>query len=204
MKPSLVSIIFAMFLGFQAAAGLAANNVETLVFVRHGEKPSDGLGQITCQGLNRALALPQRLARYGTPDEIFAPNPTTKVRDPGGDYFYVRPIATIEPTAIKLGMPINTRYGFTEIDQLKQKLLDDSYNKSLLFIAWEHVKLEAVVRSILQDIGGNDAMVPHWPNSDYDSIYLITITSDANGNRNASFRQDFEGLNNQSNDCFSP
>ena len=31
---------------------------ETIVFVRHGEKPEAGLGQLNCQGLNRALALP--------------------------------------------------------------------------------------------------------------------------------------------------
>ncbi len=31
---------------------------ETLVFVRHGEKPAQGYGQLNCQGLNRALALP--------------------------------------------------------------------------------------------------------------------------------------------------
>ena len=26
---------------------------KTIVFFRHGEKPSGGLGQLTCQGLNR-------------------------------------------------------------------------------------------------------------------------------------------------------
>ena len=31
---------------------------ETLVLIRHGEKPADGLGQLSCQGLNRSLALP--------------------------------------------------------------------------------------------------------------------------------------------------
>lgn len=33
----------------------------TIVIIRHGEKPSAGLGQLSCQGLNRALALPQVL-----------------------------------------------------------------------------------------------------------------------------------------------
>ena len=34
---------------------------ETIVCIRHGEKPLLGLGQLTCKGLNRALALPQVL-----------------------------------------------------------------------------------------------------------------------------------------------
>jgi hypothetical protein len=33
----------------------------TIVIVRHGEKPPAGLGQLSCQGLNRALALSQVL-----------------------------------------------------------------------------------------------------------------------------------------------
>ena len=28
---------------------------QTIVFLRHGEKPSGGYGQLTCQGFNRAL-----------------------------------------------------------------------------------------------------------------------------------------------------
>jgi hypothetical protein len=49
---------------------------ETIVFVRHGEKPEGGLGQLSCQGLNRALALPSVIAdSFGRPEAIFAPNP---------------------------------------------------------------------------------------------------------------------------------
>ena len=41
--------------------------------LRHGEKPLLGLGQLTCKGLNRALALPQvLLAKFGKPSFIFA------------------------------------------------------------------------------------------------------------------------------------
>jgi hypothetical protein len=29
--------------------------LKTIVFVRHGEKPQGGFGQLNCQGLNRAL-----------------------------------------------------------------------------------------------------------------------------------------------------
>src|ERR1700727_2627529 len=34
----------------------AEDAATTIVLVRHAEKPEDGLGQLNCQGLNRALA----------------------------------------------------------------------------------------------------------------------------------------------------
>lgn len=41
-----------------AALAQSAPTTETLVFVRHGEKPADvDNGQITCQGFNRYIAL---------------------------------------------------------------------------------------------------------------------------------------------------
>ena len=78
------------------------------VLVRHGEKPDKGLGQLDCQGLNRALALPPVIAKtFGRPSAIFAPDPSRQKQDDGVSYDYVRPLATIEPTAIFFGLPVN-------------------------------------------------------------------------------------------------
>ena len=76
--------------------------VETIVFLRHGEKPPGGLGQLTCQGLNRALALPAVLiAKFGRANYVFAPDPEGKVTEGGLRQFnYIRPLATIEPTVL--------------------------------------------------------------------------------------------------------
>jgi hypothetical protein len=96
--------------------GSTAHAQQTIVFFRHGEKPSAGLGQLTCQGLNRALALPDVLnGKFGKPDYLYAPNPAVKISDPTGSYFYVRPLATIEPTAIRAGKSVNTNYGYNNI-----------------------------------------------------------------------------------------
>ena len=89
---------------------------ETIVVLRHGEKPPGGLGQINCKGLNRSLALPKVLiGRFGRANAIFAPNPAVQMREnslSANMYSYVRPLATIEPTAIALGLPVNTQLGF--------------------------------------------------------------------------------------------
>src|SRR5262245_11611330 len=70
------------------AAAVPAHADETIVFMRHGEKPSGGLGQLTCQGLNRALALPSVLiGKFGRPDFVYAPNPNVKMNDPAGSFY---------------------------------------------------------------------------------------------------------------------
>jgi hypothetical protein len=75
----------------QASTPQANSKIETIVFVRHGEKPLAGLGQLTCQGLNRALALPNVLiTKFGKPNNIYAPNPTGKVDGPANNFDYVR------------------------------------------------------------------------------------------------------------------
>jgi hypothetical protein len=152
---------------------------ETVVLIRHGEKPAAGLGQLTCKGLNRALALPSLLiGRYGKPDFIYAPNPSVQVNEGHRQptYSYVRPLATIEPIAIRLGMPVNTQIGFDQIDELQQALLQPAYAHSLIFVAWEHIMLYEFARQMLQSYGTGPAEVPDWPNSDYETIYVFHIT----------------------------
>ena len=92
------------------------------MFLRHGEKPAGGYGQITCQGFNRSLALPTvLLGKFGTPNVIYAPSTAVKVTDPAGSFYYVRPLATIEPLAIKLGMPVNTSTAITRFRRCRPR-----------------------------------------------------------------------------------
>jgi hypothetical protein len=183
-----------------AATPPAQTSTETIVFFRHGEKPSGGYGQITCQGLQRALALPDVLLnRFGTPQYLFAPNPTPKVTDSAGSFYYVRPLATIEPTAIRLGLPVNAQYGYTDITGLQSELLRPAYAASTVFVSWEHLKLVQVVQNLVNAFGGN-VTVPAWPSTDYDSLYIVRLTN-SDGTISAQFEHGFEGLNGQPTAC---
>jgi hypothetical protein len=196
------SLATAAFDGTAVTASPAPGSAttETLVFMRHGEKPSGGYGQITCQGLQRALALPDVLTtRFGTPQYIFAPNPSPKVTDPAGSFYYVRPLATIEPTAIKLGMPINAQYGYSDIAGLQAELLKSTYASSTIFIAWEHLKLKDLVQNLMNVYGGG-ATVPSWGSTDFDSLYVVTLTK-TGGAITATFDHQYEGLNGLSTSC---
>jgi hypothetical protein len=176
--------------------------IETIVFLRHGEKPNKEIGQLDCQGLNRALALPRVLmSKFGRPDFLFAPA-TTRLPSfgGGGGPNYLRPLATIEPTAIQLGMPVDTDFGYSNIDGLEFELIQQKYQNALIFVAWEHNELVKLVRQLVRKFDGDPNQVPNWHGNDFDSLYVVRITGPG-PTRSVSFAQDHEGLSNLSNDC---
>jgi len=191
--------MFILALGSRAA--LCEDAVETLVFVRHGEKPDKGLGQLNCQGLNRALALPGVLVKtFGVPTAIFAPDPGRQKADEGEIYDYVRPLATIEPTAIKLGLPIHADLGFRDIDGLQKALEVPAYRNATIFIAWEHRLIDKIAEKLLLAHGGDPKQVGVWPSNDFDSIYVVTL-SWAGDTARAAFVTKKEGLDGQPQTC---
>ena len=150
---------------------------ETIVAIRHAEKPASSLGQLTCMGLNRALALPKVLIpRYGKPDRIYAPDPGKRIGRLGNlNYSYVRPLMTIEPIAIQLEMPVNALIGFKNVGQLRKELLAPENAKSVIYLAWEHVYLNQFAKRLLKAYGKDPSVVPDWPNDEYDRIYIFQI-----------------------------
>ncbi len=175
-----------------------ARAAETIVFVRHGEKPAGGLGQLDCQGLNRALALPAVIQRdFGRPDAIFAPNPADAKIDSGKSYDYIRPLATIEPTAIALGMPVDTSIGVADWAALGRMLQTARYARALVVVAWEHSDIVKLARALVASHGGDPAIVPAWDYRDFDSIYVVKI---GDGGK-AGFARRREGLDGQRLAC---
>jgi hypothetical protein len=174
---------------------------ETIVAIRHAEKPAASLGQLTCKGLNRALALPKVLIpRYGKPDRIYAPDPGTRVGQLGNlSYSYVRPLMTIEPTAIQLEMPVNALIGFKNVGQLRRELVAPENANSVVYLAWEHAYLNQFAKRLLQAYGKDPAVVPDWPNDEYDRIYVFRI-KDVSGTKDLTFSVEQQGLTSSLSD----
>jgi hypothetical protein len=194
MKQILLALLSGLFL----LASVPSQADVTLIMIRHGEKPAEGLGQLNCQGLNRALALPDvLLAKFGRPDAVFAPNPGVTATDRGNTYNYIRPLATIEPTAIRLGMPVNTQRGAADLAALQSDLLGPEHSGQLIYVAWEHTLLVQLARNILQQNGGDPGTAPSWDSADFDSIYELRVPTHGK----AFLRIDHEGLNGLSELC---
>jgi hypothetical protein len=178
-----------------------AHAQETIVAIRHAEKPPTSLGQLTCKGLNRALALPKVLIpRYGKPDRIYAPDPGTRIGQLGNlSYSYVRPLMTIEPTAIQLGLPVNALIGFKNVGQLRKELLVPENANSVIYLAWEHAYLNQFAKRLLTAYGKDPSVVPDWPNDEYDRIYVFRI-KEVDGRKDLTFSVEQQGLTDSLSD----
>lgn len=171
---------------------------ETILFIRHGEKALDGFGQLSCKGLNRALKLAARLQqRYGRIDAVFAPDPSRQKPDGALSYDYVRPLATVEPTAIRFGLPVHAAIGYGETAKLAAALLVPAFHDKTVLVAWEHHALDAMVPAMVASLGGDAKAVPDWPSKDFDGIWRVTVTRDGSAKPSVAFaaeRQDLDGL----------
>ncbi len=151
------------------------------------------------------LLPPLLIKRFGKPDFIFAPNPSVQVKDHGPGYSYVRPLATIEPTAISVGLPVDAQIAYDRIDLLQQSLLQPAFEDSKIFVAWEHVKLRDFAVQMLKTYGAGSADVPDWPGSDYETIYVFHIKRSDKGAPQATLEIQQEELSNSLSDsCPGP
>ncbi|MHA3739212.1 histidine phosphatase family protein [Pseudomonas sp. Eth.TT006] len=156
------------------------DGTQTLVFLRHAEKPAGGLGQLNCQGLNRALELSTLLPeKFGKADYVFAANPTRNVEEGELDnsYSYVRPLMTINPAAIKLGLPVNIEFSANDTSDLARELTEDKYHNSTIYTAWSHGYLPELINKVAANaVGGKQNITDDWAGDDFDSLYVLTLT----------------------------
>ncbi|OGT44590.1 MAG: hypothetical protein A3E82_01635 [Gammaproteobacteria bacterium RIFCSPHIGHO2_12_FULL_38_11] len=187
---------------FFAQAIFAHDNIEKIIIIRHGEKPFLEIGQLNCKGLNRSLLLPVYFKQhFSKPDYIFAPNPSIKITRPltHFQYSYIRPLATIEPTAISLDMPVNTQIGFNQPEQLMKTLLEKKYHRSVIYVAWEHRNIVDLAHFLLSQFN-NNSTVPFWSPTNYDMVFIFTIDWSKNP-ATINFTVAGEGFKNISNKC---
>lgn len=202
-------------LAFVAVAGVLAQTVherrqepvdgtQTLVFLRHAEKPGEGLGQLNCQGLNRALDLATLLPdRFGEADYVFAANPSRHVEEGAHDhsYSYIRPLMTITPSAIRLGLPVNIDYSANDTDDLAEELLRDKYRNATVYTAWSHGYLPDLINAVARKaLGGQQAITEDWDGDDFDSLYVLTLTWH-DGKATLDTRNLRQGLDDGSSSC---
>ncbi|MCO8162058.1 hypothetical protein NJC38_07790 [Pseudomonas sp. 21LCFQ010] len=180
------------------------NGTQTLVFLRHAEKPAMGLGQLNCQGLNRALDLAELLPNeFGKADFIFAADPGRHVEEGEGDhsYSYVRPLMTIGPSAIKLGLPVNIDFGANDTSDLAHELMDVKYHDATIYTAWSHGYLPELVNKVAEEASGKKMnLIDDWTGTDFDSL-LVMILEWTNGKASMEYQVVKQNLNNGAASC---
>ncbi len=206
MKSRMVRTIYTLLAGLAVTQSLPAHAADapanqTIVLIRHAEKPPAGLGQLNCQGLNRALALPPVLRKaFGMPVAIYAPNPSEQKADNGKMYDYIRPLATIEPTAVAFGLPVHVDIGQSHIEDLQRELNLPAYRDKYVLVAWEHTEAMLLARAMMLQYGGDPKQVPDWKGSDFDSIYVLKVQRSGSA-ATINFELRHEGLDRQPATC---
>lgn len=172
----------ALCLSLESSASRAqpVDGTQTLVFLRHAEKPAGGLGQLNCQGLNRAIDLASLLPeKFGKAQYVFAADPTRNVEEGELDnsYSYIRPLMTISPSAIKLGLPVNIDFAANDTSDLADELLHDRYHNATIYTAWSHGYLPELINKVAEEaVGETRPITEDWASSDFDSLYVLTLT----------------------------
>ncbi|MDD0975260.1 histidine phosphatase family protein [Pseudomonas fontis] len=180
------------------------DGTQTLVFLRHAEKPGEGLGQLNCQGLNRALDLATLLPeKFGNANYVFAANPSRHVEEGSHDdaYSYIRPLMTISPSAIKLGLPVNIDFAANDTADLANELLQDKYRNSVIYTAWSHGYLPELINTVAgKALGEKRVITDDWDGADFDSLYVLTLTWH-DGKASLLSRNYKQGLNGGAQTC---
>ena len=207
--PSLLLVGGAVGLALESPLTSAepVDGVQTLVFLRHGEKPAGGLGQLNCQGLNRAMNLASVLPeKFGKADYVFAANPTRNVEEGEKDnsYSYIRPLMTISPSAIKLGLPVNIKFSANDTSALADELVENKYHNATIYTAWSHGYLPELINKVASEASGEKhTITDDWSGGDYDTLYVLTLTWH-NGKASLLSRNYKQGLNNGEETCPEP
>jgi hypothetical protein len=151
-------------LAYASDAVTSAEEVAPLrvVVIRHAEKlekPQRG-DNLTCQGENRARALPAvLLENFGKPDYTYVP--ALKL---GESSTHARMFQTVIPLAIKENLVINSKYAEEDVVGVAKDVLQ---RHGLVLLVWESSQIQSLAR----ELGVKDP--PEWGDHDYDSIWVI-------------------------------
>ncbi|MET4075324.1 histidine phosphatase family protein [Hymenobacter sp. UYCo722] len=146
------------------APAAAPAPVLRIVIIRHGEKPAEG-DNLSCVGLNRALALPAVLNRLmpSPPNLTFVPVIGTDKEDTTR----VRMLQTVMPYAVQHNLTINSNFMVENTKAFARQLRQ---LRGTVLVVWEH---NSIV-DIAKDLGIDD--VSEWPDTDFDSIWTISFS----------------------------
>lgn len=151
----------------QSAQNYLADN--TVLIVRHAEKPENGTG-LTPMGEARA----QLYAKYFEPFEEQGLSIPVDCLYAGADSKNsARPRLTLEPLSKATGMPLHLKVGTKDSETLVLQLKTEAHGRYPL-IAWRHGEIPA----LLTAFGGSpEKILPNgkWPDDVFDWVIVLTM-----------------------------
>jgi hypothetical protein len=170
------------------------NTNETLHIIRHADAhPRDYWSDDNYVGAGqwRALDLPNALRGKISPNQIYSNDPaqfSPGSVSPSGDSSWsaVAPPLTAEPYAIANNLPYNLVASFLISDQNAPQLTSNffftggTFSNQRVLLAWSYQYIQPTVNWLIASYHGDGPQAPAWPDTDYDTIWTVTL--DAHGN----------------------
>jgi len=140
---------------------IAIVNAKLVMIIRHGEKISNAVTNLSPEGEARAICLLNVFGTNGTyvsPQKIFAQNPTLRRRS-------TRPRDTVIPLAKSLGLQVDLSY----TSRKTQKLVEDIMNspEEVILVSWSKQRIP----EIASYLGVENP--PKW-GKHFDKIWMIS------------------------------
>ncbi len=177
--------------GAQKPAGINTN--ETVYIIRHADAHPLAFwtdGNYVCAGQWRALDLPKALRGKISPQQVYSSDPAqTSPGTEGFSWSGVAPALTAEPYAVANDLPYDLVSSFDISASITGPQLTsnffftgDSLSNRTVLMAWSYQFIQLTVNDLLASYfpGGVPNPAPAWPDTDYDTIWTVTL--DANGN----------------------
>jgi len=135
-----------------------------VVIIRHGEKPAEG-DNLSCAGLNRALALPAVLDQLLPTPPAYTYVPIIGTNDDSTSQ--ARMFQTVTPYAVRHNLCVNSDYAVDNAAGLAHEL---RRQRGTVLVVWEH----KAISKITQELGLEEEL--EWPDEDFDSIWVIEFS----------------------------
>jgi hypothetical protein len=165
-----LSVIWSSFARAQSTQNYLANN--TILIVRHSEKPDTGTG-LTPVGEARA----RLYAKYFEPFQEEGLSLSVDCLYAGADSTNsVRPRLTLEPLSKATGLPLHLKVGTKDSEVLVRELRTEAHGRHPL-IAWRHGEIPA----LLTAFGASpEQLLPNgkWPDDVFDWVIMLNLGPD--------------------------
>lgn len=135
-----------------------------VILIRHGEKPDEG-DNLSCTGLNRALALPAVLNRLmpNPPDYTYVPLIGTDSKNTST----ARMFQTVTPYAVQHNLVVNSDYLVDNTAGIAKEL---RHQRGTALLVWEHNNIPKIAKAL------GIAAPLEWLDADFDSVWTIDFS----------------------------
>jgi len=182
--------------GGQGGAVIPAgtNTNETLYIIRHADAHPQAYwddNNYVGAGQWRALDLPNALRGKISPNQVYSNDPAQfgpgSVSASGDSHWSsVAPPLTAEPYAIANNLPYNLVTSFLLTDQNAPQQTSafffngGKFSNQKVLLAWSYQFIQPTINALLASYHGDGPQAPAWPDTDYDTVWTVTL--DAVGN----------------------